>query len=374
MRVEDLGTPAALVDLDVAERNAARMGERASRLGVRLRPHVKTHKTIEAARLQVRGQFGGITVSTLAEAAFFAAGGFRDITYAVPIAPAKLEVAAQLSRRVDRLSVLLDDPGVADAVETCAREHGTRLSVFLKVDSGGQRAGVDPGLEDGVALAGRLAAAPHIDFRGILTHAGQSYRCRGRDEIRAVAARERDVMVAFAARLRAAGVPVEEVSIGSTPTLAVAEDLAGVTEVRPGNYVFFDATQVAIGSCNLEDIAFTVLVRIIGRYPRRRELLVDGGALALSRDPGPVHVDPACGYGIVLDPEGEPLEGMRVVSLSQEHGVVRLDRDFAPGEFKIDSLLRVVPNHSCLAAALFDRYAVLRGSDVVGEWRPARGW
>ena len=146
MRVEDLGTPAALVDLDVVERNAARMSERASRLGVRLRPHVKTHKTIEAARLQVRGQFGGITVSTLAEAAFFAAGGFRDITYAVPIAPAKLEAAAQLSRRVDRLGVLLDDPGVADAVETCVCENGTRLSVFLKVDSGGRRAGVGPEL------------------------------------------------------------------------------------------------------------------------------------------------------------------------------------------------------------------------------------
>jgi len=374
MRVEDLGTPAALVDLEVVERNASRMSEKASSLGVRLRPHVKTHKTIEAARLQVGGHFGGITVSTLAEAAFFAAGGFRDITYAVPIVPAKLAAAARLSQQLDRISVLLDDPAAADAVEVCAREHGIRFSVFLKVDCGGRRAGVDPERDGTVALAGRLAASPHIDFRGILTHAGQSYRCRGRDEIRAVAAHERDVMVVLAARLRDAGVPVEEVSIGSTPTLAVAEDLAGITEVRPGNYVFFDATQVAIGSCALEDVAFTVLVRVIGRYPRRRELLVDGGALALSKDPGPLHVVPECGFGIVLDVRGVPIEHLRVVSLSQEHGVVRSARDLRPGEFPIGSLLRVVPNHSCLAAALFDRYAVLRGADVVGEWHPVRGW
>ncbi len=374
MRIEELRTPVALVDADVVERNAARMGERASGLGVRLRPHVKTHKTLEAARLQVRGHFGGITVSTMAEAAFFAQGGFRDITYAVPIAPAKLPEAAALAQRIDRLSVLLDDDAVADAAEECGRRHGVRLAVLLKVDSGAGRAGVDPEDDAGVALAGRLAGSPHLDFRGILTHAGQSYRCRTRAEIGAVAARERNVMTAYAARLRAAGIPVEEVSVGSTPTLSVAQDLEGVTEARPGNYVFFDATQVAIGSCALEDVAFSVLVRVIGRYPRRGELVVDGGALALSKDPGPAHVDPECGYGIALLTDGAPLAGVRVVSLSQEHGVLRAGRGLAAGELPIGSALRIVPNHSCLAAALFDRYAVVRGGDVVGEWRPVRGW
>jgi len=375
MRIGDLRTPAALVDLGRVERNASRMAERAALLGVRLRPHVKTHKTLEGARLQVRGQFGGIAVSTLAEASFFANGGFADITYAVPIAPAKLEEAAELARRTERFAVVLDDPAVADAAEACARRCGIRLGVFLKVDCGAGRSGVDPELEESVVLAGRLASAPHLELRGILTHAGQSYRCRNAGEIRAVAAVERDVMTAFAARLRQAAVPVADVSIGSTPTLAVARDLAGVTEVRPGNYVFFDATQVAIGSCALDDVAFSVLVRVIGRYPRRRELVVDGGALALSKDPGPVHLDPECGYGIVLDAGGERRTGLRVVSLSQEHGVVRSARDFAPGELPIGSLLRIVPNHSCLAAALFDRYAVVGAAGaVVAEWRPVRGW
>ena len=374
MRVEELRTPAALVDLEVAARNATRMSERASRLGVRLRPHVKTHKTIEAARLQVRGHFGGITVSTLAEAEFFAAGGFSDITYAVPIPPEKLPRAAELARRLDRFGILLDDPAVAHAAEACARDAGSRFAVFLKVDCGARRAGVDPGLDEGVALAASVAASPHLDFRGILTHAGQSYRCRNAGEIRAVAASERDVMVAFAARLRGARIRVEEVSVGSTPTLSVAEDLAGVTEVRPGNYVFFDATQVAIGSCALGDVAFSVLVRVIGRYPGRRELVVDGGALALSKDPGPVHVDPACGYGVALAPDGQPLPELRVVSLSQEHGVLRSARELTRGELPIGALLRIVPNHSCLAAALFERYAVVRDGTVIAEWLPVRGW
>jgi D-serine deaminase-like pyridoxal phosphate-dependent protein len=374
MRVDELRTPAAVVDLDVLERNAARMAARASRLGVRLRPHVKTHKTLEAARIQVQGHFGGIAVSTLAEAAFFAAGGFRDITYAVPITPAKLADAVDLAARLDCLSLLVDHPEVAAALEAFAHERGVRISLFLKVDCGAHRAGVDPQREESVALAGRLAASPHLGFRGILTHAGQAYRCHDGNEIRSVAAHERDVMVAFTARMRAGGIQVEEVSIGSTPTVGVAEDLTGITEVRPGNYVFFDAFQAAIGSCSLADVAFTVLVRVIGRYPERHELLVDGGALAFSKDPGPVHIDPGCGFGVVLTAAGERLPGWRVVSLSQEHGVLRSAASLAPHAFPIDSLLRIIPNHSCLAAALFDRYAVIRGGKVVDEWHPVRGW
>jgi len=374
MRIEDLRTPAALVDSGVLERNASRMSDRVKRLGVRLRPHVKSHKTLEAARLQVRGHFGGITVSTLAEAAFFAAGGFRDITYAVPIAAAKLAAAVELALRLDRLNLLVDHPDAAAAVEACARERGVRFPVFLKVDCGYHRAGVDPANEESVAFAARLAASGQLNFCGILTHAGHAYQCRTAEEIRAVAAHERDVMVAFAGRLRAAGVPVEEVSLGSTPTLAVADNLAGVTEARPGNYAFFDAFQAAIGSCTLDEVAFSVLVRVIGRYPERRELLVDGGALALSKDPGPVHVDPTCGFGVVLTPSGTRLPGVRMVSLSQEHGVLRSATALGPDALPIGALLRIVPNHACLAAALFERYAVLRDGVVVDEWRPARGW
>jgi D-serine deaminase-like pyridoxal phosphate-dependent protein len=374
VEISALSTPAALVDVERVERNCARMSEKVARLGARLRPHVKTHKCAEIARLSVRGHFGGLTVSTLAEAHFFAAQGFRDLTWAVPVAPQRLGEVAELTRTVERLNLLLDHPATLTAVESFAAAQRVRFSVFLKVDCGYHRAGVDPRDPESIALALRLARSPHIDFRGVLTHAGHSYHCRDAHEIRAVARDERDVTVRFAETLRAAGARVEEVSIGSTPTINACDGLTGVTEVRPGNYVFYDAFQTAIGSCAPSDAAFSVLATVIGQYPARNQILVDAGALALSKDAGPDHVDPQCGFGLVCTASGEALPHLRVANLSQEHGLLssRAAIDFA--RFPIGSRLRIVANHSCLAAALFDRYFAVKSGEVVAQWRPARGW
>jgi D-serine deaminase-like pyridoxal phosphate-dependent protein len=168
---------------------------------------------------------------------------------------------------------------------------------------------------------------------------------------------------------------VNAVSIGSTPTMAVAEDLRGITEVRPGNYVFFDAHQAAIGACSLNDAAFTVLATVIGQYPQHNTVLLDAGAIALSKDEGPRHVDPECGYGAFFSAEGQHrLPNLRLTTLSQEHGVVRGTSPLDFAAFPIGRKLRIVPNHSCLAAAQYERYHVVRGTDVVDEWRPVRGW
>lgn len=373
-RISDLDTPAAVVDLDVFEHNTAVMADRARNLGVQLRPHVKTHKCIEAARLQVRGQFGGITVSTLAEAQGFSAAGFRDITYAVPPAPRSAPALAELTRSVDRLSVLVDHPTTADALESAARAAGVRLGVFLKVDCGLHRAGLGPDDPLLPALAARLARSRHLDFRGLLTHAGQAYHCRTWDEVQDVSRRERDIVVCTAERLRRGGIDVKEVSIGSTPTVQAAEDYAGVTEIRPGNYAFFDAFQTALGACAVADCAFTVLTTVVGRYPLRASAVIDAGALALSKDEGARHIDPRPSFGIVLPEEGgAPLAGLRIVSLTQEHGVLEVE-DGEDESCSVGRRFRIVPNHSCLAAALFDRFAVARGTEIVDEWRPLRGW
>ncbi len=375
MRVHDLPTPCAVVDLDVLERNARRMAARVTELGGRLRPHVKTHKCAEIARLQVEGHFGGITVSTLAEARHFAAAGFRDVTWALPIAPSRLDDAAAVARSLEALQVLVDHPEAVDALEAHGRARGTRFRVLLKVDCGTHRAGVDPSDPASVALALRLAGSRHLDFRGVLVHAGHSYACRTREEARVVARSERETAVRFAESLRAHGVAVAEVSLGSTPTLAAAESLEGTTEARPGNYVFHDAFQAAIGSCALEDIAFAVLASVIGRYPSRREVLVDAGALSLSKDEGARHADPGCGFGRLASAEtGAPLPGLVVDRLSQEHGILRAEPSFDLDRLRIGTKLRILPNHSCLSAAMHDRYVVARGDDVVAEWRPARGW
>lgn len=375
VRIEHLRTPAALVDLPALERNAARMAGKASRLGVALRPHVKTHKCVEIARLQTRGHSGAITVSTLAEARAFHAAGFTDITYAVPVPLPAVPEAAELMARGCSLNLLLDGEAALAGLEAFSASRPIRFPLFLKVDCGYHRAGVDPEREESVAFARRLSRSPAVSFRGILTHAGHAYRCGNREEAARVAAQERDLMVSFASRLRAAGIEVPAVSVGSTPTCCAVEGLPGVTEMRPGNYAFFDAFQAAIGTCAREDaLAFTVLTTVIGHYPARGEMLLNAGALALSKDEGARHVDPACGFGLLCDASGAFVPGLRLAALSQEHGQVSDARaeDFA--RFPVGSLMRVVPNHSCLAAACFDRYHVVRGGEVTDEWRTVRGW
>lgn len=368
-----LPTPCAVLERPRLLRNFERMRARAGQLGVRLRPHVKTHKCVEIARLQLGAAVGSIAVSTLAEARGFAAAGFDDITYAVPISLARMREASELVRAGLRLGVLADHADTVLGLERHAQQAGVRLRVWLKVDCGYHRAGVDPSSDDAVALAATIAGSPNLELAGVLTHAGHAYACHNSEQVAAVAAQERDLTVAFAGRLRQAGVAVREVSVGSTPTASVVSDLAGVTEIRPGNYAFFDAFQAAIGSCRLGDCAFTVVASVIGAFPRDGRLVIDAGALALSKDPGPVHLDPRCGFGVVCDLASEPLAGLRVVSLSQEHGVVSGPPDTL-SRFRIGDRLRVVPNHSCLAAACFDCYHVVEGQAVVDEWHPVRGW
>ena len=368
-------TPKALVDLDRVEKNTVEMSEKVGRLGAKLRPHVKTHKCAEAARFQVRGHFGGITVSTLAEARFFAAAGFRDITYAVPLSLARIEDAAAVARDVDVLHVLLDHPKTLSALEAYGRAQNACFSAYLKVDCGYHRAGVDPASDDAVKLALAMSASDVVDFHGILTHAGHSYAAKDPAGIREIAEQERSVMASFAERLADAGCSPPEVSVGSTPTMSLGESLDGVTEARPGNYVFFDRFQATIGSCALEDAAFSVLASVNGRYPERGSALIDAGALAFSKDGGATHVLPDGGYGAIFDAAtGAPRDDLVLESLSQEHGTLRPRTPEALDSLEVGQKLRIVPNHSCLSAALFESYSVVRGSEVVDEWRPARGW
>ena len=366
--MRELTTPAFLVDLGVVRRNCDRMREKASASGVAFRPHVKTHKTLEVGHMQHGGGAGPITVSTLAEAEFFAAGGFRDITYAVPLAPEKIGRAADLAARVDRLNLLIDSEEALRALESFSTSRGVTFDLFLKVDCGTHRAGVDPQSPDSVRLAVAIARSQAVRFRGLLTHAGHSYDARSVDEVRRIAAEEAACLTRFRALLAGEGLGEIARSIGSTPTASVVERFAGCDEVRPGNYVFFDAFQATLGSCAREDVAVSVLTTVIGSYPERSTIVVDAGALALSKDRGPEHLEPACGYGAVCDLDLRPLP-MRVVSLSQEHGKIEV-RSAVP----VGTKLRIVPNHSCLTAAMFEEYAVLDGARVVDRWKPVRGW
>jgi len=355
-----LTTPAFLVDRPTLRRNCDSMREKAARSGVIFRPHVKTHKVVEIGRMQHGGSIGPITVSTLAEAEQFADAGFRDITYAVPIAPEKLGRAADLARRIDRLNVLIDSFEAFSAIG----EFGFVFDVFLKVDCGYHRAGVDPDKPESLQLAKSLVSSKQVRFRGLLTHAGHSYNARNIGEVLLVASAETDALTAFRQRL---GVNVMR-SIGSTPTASAVERFTDCDEVRPGNYVFYDAFQATIGSSRLSDCAVSVLATVVGSYPDRKSMIVDAGALALSKDLGPDHVDPKFGYGIVCDEMLRPLP-LKLTTLSQEHGKIFAEQPLCVGE-----RVRIVPNHSCLTAAMYDSFYVVENGKITGQWRPVRGW
>jgi D-serine deaminase-like pyridoxal phosphate-dependent protein len=362
-------TPAFVVDRSIAKANCDRMRAKALMAGVVFRPHVKTHKTIEGARLQLGDTDGPITVSTLAEANFFASAGFDDITWAVPLAPAKLERCLGIAKKT-RLMLLVDHPRAVAALEEFASAHDAVFDVMLKVDCGYHRAGVDPDARSSVELALAIARSERLRFRGLLTHAGQSYHARGPEEIGVIAAAEREAVGRLGSILADEGVRGVVRSVGSTPTMSVAP-IENVDEIRPGNYIFYDAFQAAIGSCSLADCAAFVVTTVIGVNEGRGECIVDAGALALSKDAGPVHVDPGFGYGVVCRLDGVPLPA-RLVSLSQEHGIIRWHERGA--QYTIGDRLRIVPNHSCLTAALYDSYLVLEEGEIVEEWHPCRGW
>lgn len=367
---EELTTPFFVVDRAIARRNAERMREKAARGGVVLRPHVKTHKTVEGARLQLGAETGPITVSTIAEAEDFADHGFEDITYAVPIAPSKLDRCAALGGRVQRLNLLVDSAPAISAMESFARTNGVRFDVFLKIDCGYHRAGVEPSDPEALRLARTLDESDMLRLRGLLTHAGHSYHARSREEIVPIAEAEQRCLTTFAASLKDEGILGLIRSIGSTPTMSVAESI-DADEIRPGNYLFFDLFQATIGSCTLDDCAAWVAASVIGAYPERREAIIDCGSLALSKDAGATHVDPEAGYGLVTDLAGVGMD-CRLRSLSQEHGILVFDD--AASIPRVGSTVRIIPNHSCLTAALHESYIVIEGGEVVDEWFPSRGW
>jgi threo-3-hydroxy-D-aspartate ammonia-lyase len=359
----EIETPALLLYRDVMERNLRHMADRARRLGVWLRPHIKTHKCLELGRRQVAHGARGVTVSTLFEAQAFARGGFTDLTWAFPLDATHLPHVRRLAETGVTLRVVLDD------LETARALAGTGLHVWLKVDCGYHRAGVDPSSRYALEVARELGRENGIVFDGILSHSGHAYRTRNKEEAAQIAEQERQVMVWFADLLRKDGLPVRDVSVGSTPAMVAAKDLTGVTEARPGNYIFYDRTMVLIGCCEPQDVAVTVLASVVSHQPGASHFVVDAGALSLSKDLGPSHLGLEPLYGAV---QGHP--ELAVASVSQEHGVIRAAAPAAiEGKFKVGEQIEIMPNHSCLTEAHFDEYVVVDNDQVIDRWRIERG-
>ncbi|MBL1084502.1 DSD1 family PLP-dependent enzyme [Streptomyces actinomycinicus] len=372
-------TPFAVVDVHRTRRNIARLRARAERLGVTLRPHVKTAKSLDAAALLHGGTPGPVTVSTLAEAEAFADAGHTDITYAVGIAPHRLPRVIALLRRGVTLRVLLDSTEQATFIAAAAREARTGLPALIEIDCDGHRGGLRPDAPGLPGIGRILHEAGCLD--GVLTHAGESYSARTAGERRLAADEERDAAVSAAERLRAAGLPVRTVSVGSTPTAHAAEDLTGVTELRAGNYVFFDLVMAGLGVCALDDLALSVVVTVIGHRPEYGWIVTDGGWMAMSRDRGTAAQAQDQGYGLVTDLQGTLIPGLVMTAASQEHGTLTARDGGALPDLPIGTRLRILPNHACATAAQHHGYHVVDGSRDTGTppaieafWPRVTGW
>jgi D-serine deaminase-like pyridoxal phosphate-dependent protein len=351
--LHELATPAVVIDLDRLEANVQRMAELARGRGVALRPHAKTHKLAEVARLQLAAGACGLSVAKTSEAEVFAAHGFEDLFVAYPVVGAdKARRLLALAERV-RLTLGVDSVAGAQTLGGVFAAAGRRLPVRLKVDVGFHRVGVAP--EAALAVAQELAALPGLELTGVFAHAGQGYHAASPAALAAIGRHESQALVAVAAALRAAGLPCDSVSPGSTPTARHALEVPGVTECRPGNYVYYDATQVSLGSCRLDDCAQSVLATVVS-VPAPDRAVLDAGSKTLSSDPLRPH---AGGHGWILGRRS------RVARLSEEHGVVEV---VAGESFAVGERVRVLPNHSCVVSNLHDRVYAVRGERIEAVW------
>jgi D-serine deaminase-like pyridoxal phosphate-dependent protein len=378
MKIETLDTPALILDKARLTRNIDAMTARVRDLGVDLRPHLKTAKSAHVARLAVAGNAGGITIATLSEAEYFLDAGYKDMTYAACIVPSKLDRVAVLVDRGADLKLITDNADVARAIAEFATARATRLKVLVEIDCGEHRTGVLPDGPELMEIAGILDAAPSVDLDGVLTHAGHSYSCRTPEEMADVAEDERAAAVAAAERLRAKGIACPTVSAGSTPCAMFARDATGLTEVRPGVYMFGDMFHAGLGTRKIDEIAVTVLASVTAHRREDNQLYIDAGGLALSKDRATAAFDGAadCGFGLVCDAEtAEPIGDLFIQSVHQEHGLVTGKDPLPFDRLAVGATVRIMPNHVCMTAAAYGAYHVVDGgTDIIDNWGRCTGW
>lgn len=359
----DVPTPALVIDRGAVERNIAAMAERAATTGMALWPHLKTHKSAEVLRLQLAAGAAGATVATPREAELAVEAGAPAVLVAhPPLAEDRLARVVALARRA-RVRVALDSEAAAEALDAACRRAAVRVQWLWEVDCGVGRCGTPPGAATAARVAQLAAGTEAATFAGLLAFGGHAYAARDLDGVRAAADDERRAVAETAAALEALGVQVPVRSVGSTPTAHVTRAASGATELRPGNYVFHDATQVALEVAAIEDCALSVLSTVVSR-PAPGRLILDAGSKAMGADR---LTDRAAGFGLVL---GHP--GLRVERLYEEHAIVT---SATPVEVPLGARLRVVPNHSCTAASLHARMLVTADGAAAESWTVgARGW
>ena len=371
MNLNDLPTPTLILDRQRVRANTDEMRARIHAHGVALRPHAKTAKSVDVARMAVGERGNALAVSTLREADYFLSHGFTDLVYAVCITPDKLDVVSALLDQGAELKVITDNLAVAETISNHAGTH----RVLIEIDCGEHRTGVVADSPNLIEIAATVERSGRSKILGVLTHAGHSYATRTPAAAAVVAEAERVAAVTAGQRLRDAGFETPIISVGSTPTATHGVTFNGVTEVRPGVYVFQDMFQAGIGSCSINALALSVLASVIASHRDRGTLMLDAGGLALSKDRSTADSEFDSGFGQIADLSGALLPGIRVNGVHQEHGEVRVEDPALLATLSVGTKLRVFPNHACMTAAAYEVYNVVDGGvEVVDQWIRCNGW
>ena len=374
--LHQLDTPCLVLDIEKATRNAERMRARCDYLGVSFRPHVKTPKSIDLAKLALGATTGPITVSTIYEAEHFAANDFKNILYATAIVAAKLPKVVAIQQDTGaQVHVVLDSVVTAKDLAAFANAQSANFSVYIEIDCGEHRSGISADDAALLEIAETLSSAPTVSLVGVMAHAGHSYATDNKEALRVIAAGERDAAVAASKTLRNKGYACPQVSIGSTPTILHADHLQGVTEARCGVYLLWDLAQASRHICDLSDIAAAVLATVIGHNRAGNAIIVDVGALALSKDIGANKFMPEAHYGLICDADTcKPLTPLAVTQVHQEHGTISVPEPIWFERLPIGSKVLVMPNHICMTAAAYTEFNVLQDGNIVGAWQRINGW
>jgi D-serine deaminase-like pyridoxal phosphate-dependent protein len=363
----DIPTPAVVVDQSRLEANIARMQALVGRQRS-LRPHAKTHKSPRVARQQIVAGAVGICCAKLGEAEVFAAAGVPDIRVPYPVHPSN---AARVAALLDKtsLSIIVDHPRIAREWSEAMVRAGRILPVLVKVDVGFHRCGVDPTTPAALDLVTRIGGLPGLSFRGLLSHAGHAYHAASEGELASIADAEAATLRSLADQAKARGIPVAELSVGATPTARFSATQPGLTELRPGNYVYFDRTQVGLGAASLDHCALTVIATVVSK-PAADRIILDAGSKTLSSD-GARGFVPLAGFGAIFEDPASTIvdESLLVERLSEEHATVRVltgSTALEPGD-----RVRILPNHACVVSNLVDEITLVDREVVVEMMRVA---
>ena len=374
--LEELDTPCLILDKSLLEKNCFKARKKCLELNTILRPHVKTPKSIEIAKIALDNQEGPITVSTLNEAEYFASAGFKDILYAVCIIPKKLKRLNFIQQKYScMIRMVIDSVFVAQEILNYSKLHNANFEILIEIDCGEGRSGLfhqDQKIRD---ISRVFAEHDQTNLIGVLTHAGHSYSTKDKNEILSISNIERAEALASIKNFSNFNKMSPVISVGSTPTMFLASNLDGISEIRAGIYMFWDLAQASRGICKIEEIAISVLASVIGHNHQRKRIIIDAGSLALSKDVSANNFMKEAGYGLVCNPDtGIPFDGLNVSEVHQEHGSIDLESTDWFENFPIGSLVRILPNHACLTCAAHEKYNVLENEQITESWSRTNGW